>query len=277
MRIAIVTDSTADIPEEIAEKLNITVIPTILIIDGQQYDDGEGISRQEFYERLPEMNPHPTTSAPSAGTFQQAYADRFAEGYDKIISIHAPAQLSGIFNAASLAAQEFSGQVEVIDSGQLSLGMGHQVIAAAEAALEGQSSEAIMATLTSTRKRTVLYAMLDTMDQLRRSGRVSWAKASLGSLLQIKLFIELKDGQVHRIAQLRTRTKGMVHFKKLLQELGPLERLAMLHTNAEAEARAVFESLNLSLASEPLYVFVTTVIGTHVGPNAIGFAAVMAE
>jgi fatty acid-binding protein DegV len=119
--------------------------------------------------------------------------------------------------------------------------------------------------------------MLDTMDQLRRSGRVSWAKASLGSLLQIKLFIELKDGEVHRVAQMRTRAKGVVHFKKLLQELGPLDRLAMLHTNAEAEARAVFESLNLSLPTEPLYVFVTTVIGTHVGPNAIGFAAVTAE
>ncbi|MBN2500314.1 MAG: DegV family EDD domain-containing protein, partial [Anaerolineales bacterium] len=145
MRIAIVTDSTADIPEEIAEKLKITIIPTILVIDGQQYNDGEGISRQEFYERLSKMNPHPTTSAPSAGSFQQAYATRFAEGYDKVISIHAPAQLSGIFNAASLAAHEFPGQVEVVDSGQLSLGLGHQVIAAAEAALEEKPFEEIMA------------------------------------------------------------------------------------------------------------------------------------
>jgi DegV family protein with EDD domain len=274
MRIAIVTDGTSDIPTELAEKFNIHIVPNILVLDGQEYVDGQSISRQEFYERLPTMQTSPTTAAPSSGTYQDVYAQIFKRGFDKILSIHAPVKLSGIFAAAHLAAQEFKDRVEVIDSGQLSLGLGFQVLAAAEAAAKGASLERIQKLVESVGSRVKLVAMLDTLDQLRRSGRVSWARASLGSLLRIKLFIEVKKGEVLRLGQARTRSSGIDRLIEMLKKLGPLENLAMLHTNAEAEARAILESLSIPLSQPPLVINVTTIIGTHVGPNALGFAAV---
>ncbi len=132
--IAIVTDSTADIPEELAERHNIHVVPNILVIDGRSVEDGKGISRQEFYTNLPNMKAFPTTATASSGTYHQLYQRLFQEGFSQILSIHAASLLSGIFNAASLAAQAFGECARVIDSHFVTLGLGFQALAAAEAA-----------------------------------------------------------------------------------------------------------------------------------------------
>jgi DegV family protein with EDD domain len=274
MKIGIVTDSTADIPPELAQERGIHIVPAILIIDSQSIKDGEGISRHEFYERLPAMRSLPTTASPSTGSFQQIYDTLIRQGFNHIISIHATSHLSGIFNAARVAAQSFGDRVRVVDSEYVTLGMGFQVLAAAEAVMRGLSLEAILARIENVRKRVRVIAMLDTLDYIRRSGRVSWARASLGSLLSIKPFIELKEGVVLRMGEVRTRRKGIEHLIGLMNKLGPLECLAVLHTNAETEARLMLERLTAKLETTPLLVNVTTIIGTHVGPNGLGFVAV---
>ena len=272
--IAIVTDSTADIPDEIIKKYQIHVVPNYIIVDGKSLKDGEDISRQVFYEMLPGMNPLPTTAAASSGEYEQLYAILLQRGARHILSIHCSSILSGIYNAARVAAQTFGERVHVIDSQFVSLGLGFQAIAAAEAALT-QPVESVLSLLVEVRKRARVIAMLDTLEYVRRSGRVSWARARLGSLLHIKAFVEVKDGTVFSLGEARTRQKGIDRLKELIHKLGPLERLALLHTNAESDARKILSDLNPQLPTEPLLVNVTTVIGAHVGPNGLGVAAVV--
>lgn len=275
MSIAIVTDSTADIPQELAEKHKIHVVPAILIIDGQSIEDGKGLTRREFYERMPTMQTTPTTSTPSAGKFHDVYQKLFQQGYQEIISIHVSSLLSGIYNTATSAAQAFSNKVKVIDSGQLSLGLGFQVLAAAKGAARGLSLDKVVQQVENIRQRVRIFAMLDTLEYVRRSGRVSWARARIGAILQIKPFLEIKNGKVLSLGQVRTRSKGIPQLIEMVRNLGPLEQLAVLHTNAESEARKMLENLNISLPDPVLIVNVTTIIGTHVGPNGLGFAAVI--
>ena len=275
-KISLVTDSTCDLPDNLVEKHNIHVVPNLIIIQGQEYQDGKGISRQEFYERLPAMSSPPTTATASSGTYQQLYEDLLRLGSTKIISIHAASTLSGIFNAAQTAAHAFHEHVLVIDSGQISLGLGFQVLEAAEAIEQGANFERLIEFLGKIRERIRVMAMLDTLEYVRRSGRVSWMSAHLGNLMQIKLFLEVKAGEVLRSGEARTRRKGIERLIQHLMQLGPLQRLAILHTNARDEAQQILIEINPKLPTSPLVVNVTTVIGAHVGPNGLGFAAVLA-
>jgi DegV family protein with EDD domain len=275
MKIAIVSDSTADIPDHLVEKYNIRIMPNIVVIEGQSLEDGKDISREEFYERLPTLAELPTTATASIGSYQELYGSLFQEGNEHILSIHPPVKLSGIFNAASSAASIFDNNVEVIDSGQISFGLGVQVLAAAEVASRGGSLDQIKEILENIRARVRVIAMLDTMEFIRRSGRVSWARASLGSLLQIKPFIEVKDGEVNRFGEVRTRRKGLARLIELANSQN-MDRLAILHTNSEKDAHQILNSLVKQPSNSPLVINVTTVIGTHVGPNGLGLAMVPA-
>ncbi len=273
-KTAIVTDSTADIPKELATQYQIHIVPNIVVIDGQSLEDGKDLSRREFYDNLPLMKTNPTTSTSSPGVYQQLYGDILKRGADQIVSIHASSQLSGIFNAASLGAQAFGDQVKVIDSENLSLGLGFQVLAAAQAALT-QPLDGILSVVKDVRSRARLVAMLDTLEYVHRSGRVSWARAQIGALLRIKPFLEIKDGVVLSIGKARTRKNGIQRLRKMLLDLGPLEQLAILHSNAEADARELLAEMTPRVPTRPLLVYVTTVIGTHVGPNGLGFVAIV--
>lgn len=276
MKIGIVTDSTADLPAYLIEEHPIQVVPTILILEGKEYLDGIGISREEFYTRLPSLRTPPTTAAPSMGDFAAPYESLLARGCDHIISIHAASQLTAIVNVARQAAQEFAGRVTIVDSGSLSLGLGFQVLAAAEET--GSGLRSALDAIESARKRLHVSAALDTMEYLKRSGRVPGLAAALGGLLSIKPMIELKDGEVKPIGAVRTTNQADEKMLNLLLELGELERLAVLHTNAEARARQLLNELmnraRKSIPRDILFVNVTAVIGTHLGPNGIGFAAV---
>jgi DegV family protein with EDD domain len=277
MNLAIVTDSTCDLPYDLVERYQIQVVPNILVIEGQSIEDNRDFSRQDFYARLPEMRTFPTTSTASVGVYQDLYDRLFKDGVNEIISLHVPSTLSGIFNTASTAAQAFNGKVHVFDSGQISLGLGFQVLAVAEAIAQGFTKEAVIARMEHVRKRIRLVAMLDTLEFVRRSGRVSWARARLGNLLNLKPFVEVKEGQVLSLGEVRTRRKGIERLLGFMRSLGPLERLAILHSNAEMDAHKLLESLPLQIDMPPLIVNVTTVIGTHVGPNGLGFVSVTAE
>jgi DegV family protein with EDD domain len=274
MKIGLVTDTTSDLPGELLERHAIEVVPAILNIGNASFEDGEGMTREEFYERLPGLENTPTTSAPSVGSFQIRYEKLLTGGAEFVLSIHPPDKLSGIFNAARLAAESFGKRVQVLDSGQLSLGLGFQVIAAAEAAARDAVVDEILDLVMSIKQRVRVMALLDTMEYLRRSGRVSWAKAKVGGLLNLKPLIELRFGTVTRVGQARTRMQGVQRLVENIRKWGPHERLAVLHTNAEVAARQFLEELDLNLSSPAMVVNVTTVIGTHVGPNGLGFAVV---
>ena len=275
MTTAIVTDSTSDIPEEILKELDIFQIPVDLTLDNKTYRDGFDLSRNDFYRKLPDLTAVPTTAAPSSGRFQQLYSTIFDQGYSEIVSLHASSLLSGIYNAARLAAHEFSQTIRVIDSQQLSMGLGFQVIQAARGAKNGLQIDRILQEVKSILDRVRVFAMLDTFEYIHRSGRVSWAKARIGSLLQIKPILELTGGEVINKGTTRTRGKGILHLADILGSFGTLESLAVLHTNAEEDGRAFIDQYSPDDIPPPLLVNVTTIIGTHVGPNGLGFAAVV--
>ena len=276
MKIAIVTDSTCDLPGYFAEQHELEVVPSILVIDGKEFIDGVEISREDFYRRLPSLRTQPTTAAPSIGEFSARYESLLRRGVDHILSIHAAGKLTSILNVARQAAKDFADKVTCVDSTSLSLGLGFQVLAAAEAAELGL--QAALEAIESTRKRLHVYAALDTMENLRRSGRVPAAVTILGGLLNIKPMIELTDGEVKPLAANRTTVQSNKKMLSALLQFGPLERLAVLHTGAEARAReflhALMQQASQSVPRDILMVNVTTVIGTHVGPNGLGFAAV---
>ena len=278
MKLGIVTDSTSDIPQYLIEQYELEVVPSILILDGKEYADGIGISREEFYRRLPSLHAsrQPTTAAPSIGDFSARYESLLTRGCDQILSIHAAGALTSILAIARQASNDFLNRVTCIDSTSLSLGLGFQVIAAAEAAEMGL--QAALAAIESTRKRLHVSAALDTMENLRRSGRVPAAVAMLGSLLNIKPLIELTNGEVKAVGAVRTTKQANARMLSFLLEGGPLERLGILHTGAEPRAKEFLNELMLKASQhvprDILMVNVTPVIGTHVGPNGLGFAAV---
>ena len=274
MKIGFVTDSTSDIPAALAEQYGIEIVPVLVNINGYSYADGLEISREEFYTRLPGLRHSPTTSSPSVGSFQERYEKLFNAGADSVVSIHPPNALSGIYNAARLAAQGFGQRVTVLDSGQLSLGLGYQVILAAEAAARGAMREDVLSLVESVHKRGRLTALLDSIEYVRRSGRVSWAAAMISGAFRLQPLIGLRYGIVHRLGLARTRLQGVERLVDMLNSWGQLERLAVLHTNAEAAASQLLERVRSKVAVPPLLVNVTTAIGTHVGPNGLGFVAV---
>ena len=276
MKLGIVTDSTCDLPRSLVEQHELEIIPCILVIDGKEYLDGKDITREEFYRQLPTLKTQPTTAAPSIGDFSTRYDALLARGCDHILSIHAASTLTSLFNIACQAARDFEGRVTCVDSTSLSLGVGFQVLAAAEAAELGL--QAAFEAIKSTHRRLQVFAALDTMEYLKRSGRVPATVAMLGSFLSIKPLIELKNGEVKPIGAVRTTSQANERMSKFLLEGDPLERLAILHTGAEARAREFLNELmqesSQSVPRDILMVNVTTVIGTHVGPNGLGFAAV---
>ncbi|MGD8406685.1 MAG: DegV family protein [Anaerolineales bacterium] len=278
MKLGIVTDSTSDLPQHIIDEHEIEVVPAVLVMDGQSYADGKGISREEYYTRLPDMKQSPTTAAPSTGDFAERFQRLLDSGCDHILSIHAAVELTAIVSVARLAAHEFRERITVLDSGSLTLGLGFQVLAAVQARVDDLSLEGILEAIRSTRQRTKVMAALDTMEYLRRSGRVPGAVAALGGLLHIKPIVELLNGEVKPLGAVRTTRQAGERIYNALRELGPLERLAILHTNSENRARQLLdelmETVSQSIPREILMVNVTTVIGTHVGPNGLGFAAV---
>jgi DegV family protein with EDD domain len=275
LKIALVSDSTCDIPPELVISQQIHVVPNILIIDGKSIEDNWEFSRQEFYEKLPGMTSMPTTSTASVGTYQALYENLFQKGFDHVISIHCFSQFSGIFNAANTAAQSYSHKAHVVDSRQVSLGLGFQVLEAAQAIANGETLESLLVLLKQTRERVRLIAMLDSLEYIRRSGRISWARASLGAMLNMKPFVEVKDGNILNLGSVRSRKKGIARLLELMQSHEPLKRFALLHSNAEDDARRLLEKLAPEVPTPPLIVNVNPVLGTHVGPNGLGFAALL--
>lgn len=283
-RVRILTDSTSDIPPQMVERLRIAVVPAYVQIGNRSYRDEPspgGLGREAFYDQLPSMLVVPTTAVPPAHEFATAYRSLGGEAKD-IIAIVLSATLSGMYNVALLGAREVPEvNVHVVDSEQLTMGIGWMVIAAAEAAAEGKSAQEILALIENIKPRVHVYAILDTLEYMRRSGRVSWAQAKAAQMLRIKPIVEVLLGQVKDVGRTRTRRRAIEQLVELTCALGPLERLAILHTYApdlEAFRRRLAERAAHLCPPEPYpTVVVTTIIGAHIGPRALGVAAVAAK
>jgi DegV family protein with EDD domain len=273
--IRIVTDSTCDLPQSLLDEHGIISVPLYTNIDENSYLDGKDLSREEFYRRLPDYGSHPTTAVPSPGMFGEVYDSLRTEGATEVLSIHVSASLSAVVDVARLAArEEASIPVTVFDSRQLSMGMGFLVLAAARAASESRTMEEIVGLLEERITRTHVFAALDTLEFLRRSGRMNAVMAGLGSVLQIKPLLTMYDGSPGA-ERVRTRRRATRRLIALLERCCPAEQVALVHTHAPEKAEHILQQvMHLLPEGEVLSVDITPVIGAHIGPNAVGFACV---
>jgi DegV family protein with EDD domain len=276
--VKVVTDSTADIPEELAAELEITIVPCNVHFGLETYRDGLELSKEEFYAKLKTSFTLPTTSAPAVGLFEATYKELASET-DQILSIHLASALSAIYNSAHLGAEALSGvEIALIDSGQVSMGLGWLVISAARAAQEGQPLAQIVALVEDMRPRVRVFAALDTLEYLRKGGRVGKTVAALGTLLNIKPLVEVRDSAVLPLERVRTRQRSIQRLIELVAELGPLEELAVLHTNAPQEAQRLAEEISFLHPLERILIAEAgVIIGTHAGPNGLGVACMVAR
>ncbi len=278
MTVRIVTDSTCDLPAEVIARYGIHVVPLYIQVGQQSYLDGIDISRAEFYERLPIYQEHPTTAVPSIERFRAAYNTLADEGATEILSIHISISLSAVVDMARVAAQETTSVVvNVMDSQQLSMGTGFLVETAAKMAEEGSSVTEIQAALLEQTSRSHVFAALDTVEFLRRSGRMSKYMAGLATFLQIKPILTMHNG-IPGAEKVRTRMRALRRLVKMLADVSPLEKVAIVHTHALPERVAELREMAASLLPKGpiLTADITPVIGAHIGPGAVGFAVVSA-
>jgi DegV family protein with EDD domain len=275
--VGVVTDSTADIPAEMVERLNITVVPCYVVFGNETYRDGVELPKEQFYDLLAATRTIPTTAAPPPDAFEQAYRGLGRET-SEIVSIHLAAGLSAIHSSAALAAKAVSGvNIAVLDSEQVTMGYGWIAIAASEAAQRGARLEEIVKLVEEMKTRTRLLAVLDTLDFAHRGGRVGWVRAMVGTLLRIKPIIEVRWGAVNLLERGRTWTRSLDKLMEMVRAFGPLERAIVLHANAPEKAKQVADRLQ---ATDPnwnrLIGHAGVTIASHAGPGAVGIACVTA-
>jgi len=278
MSIKIITDSTSDLPESIASQYGITVVPCYINIGNKSYLDSIEMQRREFYEKLPTFTVLPKTASPNQLAFEAAYRQAAAEGATHVISIHVAGAFSSVVDTARLAADAVHGlHVAVVDSGTVTMGMGFMALAAARAAAAGKSAAEIVTLLLAKAERTILFAGLDTVDYLRRSGRASRIQAGLSAFLQIFPVLRVHQGDVE-MERIRTHTRAFERLLEMAEECAPLEELAVMHTNCVEKAERIRQRLEHLLPNGAIWVGeATPAIGTHVGPGGIGVVCVRAE
>ena len=278
MSIRIVTDSTCDLPAETIARYGISVVPLYINVGSRGYLDGVDMTREEFYTRLPSFAVHPTTAVPSQQKFHATYAALADEGASEVLSIHISESLSAVVNVARLTAREFSAlNVTVLDARQLSLGTGFLVETAARMADAGRSMSEILAALQSQVQRSHVFAVLNTLEFLKRSGRMNTFMAGIGALLPVKTIPTMhyrKPGN----ERVRTLERARQRLYELLSQAGPLERIAILHSHAPERVAELRDYLSRYFPGfEPLVAEITPVLGAHIGPGAFGFAVVSAQ
>ena len=279
-KVVIVTDSTTNIPVDLLAEFPIRVIPLHLIWGDETLKDGVDIHPVEFYTRLKTAKMMPSTSQATPAEFKQLYVQCLDEGYD-ILSIHISAKLSGTMDSATQAQQSLKGKhIELVDSQSTSMAMGFQVLAAARVAAMGASLHDCKAVAEKARQQTGVYFALNTLEFLKRGGRIGGAAAFLGTALNLKPLLELRDGQIEAVERVRTFSKTLDRLldlvgAKLVNESGPV-RLCAIHGNSPDEARQLLDSaiqrFDTSLVSEAVLTDISPVIGTHAGPGALGLA-----
>ena len=280
MAVKVVTDSTSDLPPELINSLDITVVPCNVNFGTETFRDGVDLTSDEFYDRLVNGPEFPSTSQPSPGDFIETY-EQVGKNADGIVSVHVSAQLSGTYNSADQAKEqvEVGSPIELVDSKQACTGMGVVALAAAQEAARGGSFEEVAAKARGAVDRAELLFLLDTLEYLHKGGRVGKAKALVGSVLKIKPMIILQDGVVHELGKARTYSKGVAKLKELAREFAPLEIVSVPYTTTPDVAQEIADGLRdlLPDGSEPIVTRAGPTIGTYAGPGAVGIGLLRAE
>ena len=272
MAVRVVTDSTADLPREWVDKLNITVVPLTVFFGAEAYKDGVEITREQFFERLINGMVHPRTSQPSVGDFVEAYKRLGDEGHE-IVSVHVSDKLSGTLNSARSAVQQLpNAKVALVDSHLAALALGLVVKVTAEAAQEGRSFDEVKAVAEDASAKTGVYFTPSTLEYLQKGGRIGKAQALIGGLLSIKPILTMRDGEIHPYEKVRTTAKAVAKLKEIATAEGPYAEVGVIH-EAQGEAVESLVSHLASMSERPVVIGqIGAVVGVYTGPGVIGMA-----
>lgn len=272
MAVKVVTDSTWDLPPELAEELGITVVPLSVLFGEEAYKDGVEITREAFFDRLVNGNVHPKTSQPSVGDFAAVYKELTDQGHE-IVSVHIADKLSGTLNSARAAKLDLpEATITLVDSATAALALGLVVKATAEAAQAGKTHAEVVAVAEDAAEKTEAYVILETLTYLQKGGRIGKAQALIGGLLSVKPILTIKDGEILPYEKVRSRAKGIAKLKEIAAASAPYAELGVIH---EADSEIVTELVETlsALTDKPVLIGkIGAVIGVHAGPDVVGIA-----
>jgi DegV family protein with EDD domain len=276
-RVLVVTDSTADLPPELARELEIRVVPLQILFGEESFRDGIDLSADEFFRRLGSASELPRTSQPSVGDFRLAY-EELAQHTERIISIHLSSHFSGTVESARLAARELIGKcsIEVLDSGTVSMAMGLGVLAAARAARAGGDLDACAEAARSVLRRQRLAVALDTLEYLRRGGRIGRAQAFLGGLLRLKPIVTIRDGETFPLTRVRTRKRALEEVLRICLDGGGVQEAVVMQATTPDDGRYLADEVAKRCPGIKVHVGrLGPVIGVHGGPGTVALAVVV--
>ena len=279
MPVKIVTDSTCDLPAEIIAQYDISVIPVYVNLGENSFLDGVDLNREVFYSNLETSKTIPTTSSPSIESFVKTFTKLASKGADSILSIHLSSTVSGVFNVAVMASQSIKNiLVRAYDAEQISFGAGFIVATAAKMAQAGKNLNEILAGIHDLANRTYTFAIVDNLNYLKHSGRISQFKTLVGSILQVKPILRFYRG-IPTVEIVRTNKGAIQHLINSVRSLGKLERVNVLHINAPQKAQNLLNIAReyIPELSSAKILEVNPAIAAHLGPGAVGFAAIAAS
>ena len=271
MTVRLVTDSVADLPSQVTEELGITVVPLNVRFGDEVYRDGVDLTAEQFYDRLVHSETLPVTSVPSPASFAEVY-DKLAEETDEILAISITSKLSGTYEVAlqSVGLMKRKCRVEVVDSQWAVMAQGFIVITAAKAANSGASLDEVIGVTRETIPRVDMRAAFDTLEYLKRGGRIGRAQALLGSMLKVNPIITLKDGVVEPAGRTRSRAKAIDNLYNFAMSFSHIEEIAVEDAACPNDAELLVERLSSKFSKERIFRSRTTpVIGTHTGPGLL--------
>ncbi len=272
MTVRIVTDSACDLSDEELATWGIGMVPLSIRFGNDEFVDRTELPTDEFYRRLASSTDLPETAAPSPGAFMEMFNSMAADGATAVVCINLSEALSATIQSARTAAssEEVEIDVHVVNSKSVTGGLGSIVLSAAEAAKNGASAEEIVALVEEQRDRTRVYATLNTLENLKKGGRIGGAQAALGTMLSIKPLLDLSTGEVVAAGKQRTRKRSLDWVREQLEQAGEVENLAILHSNADDIDAFLASVADLPNAQSARTNVIGAVIGTHGGPGVIG-------
>ena len=275
--VRIVTDSTADLTPEQQRAAGITVVPLNVHFGDEVFRDHVDLSTDEFFRRLKASPQLPRTSQPSVGAFEEAYRS-LRQGGDEIVSVHLSSKVSGTYNSALMAAQSVGeGKIDVVDSLSTSMALGFIALEGAKLARAGRDRQAVAECLRGLVPKARVICVVDTLTYLERGGRIGKARALLGSLLNVKPILQLKDGEVVPLGRARGRPQALNRLVELLERDGKVRQLAIMHGAAQTDAEQLRERVASSYPGVDIQLTeIGAVLGTHTGPGVIGFTYLVA-
>ena len=272
-RVRIVTDSACDLPQSVADELGISIVPLTIRIGGEEFVDRRDLTPKEFWARCAASPTLPETAAPAPGQFEQVYRDLAAEGAAGIVVINLSGALSATMQSAELAARSVADTipVRVVDSRSVTVGLGILVVDCARLAQGGATIDEIVARAEDLAARTRVWGALDTLENLKKGGRIGGAKALLASALAIKPIVEVQDGKVEQGGKQRTRSKALAFLVEKLQSYGEVDNLAVLQADC-TDVEQFLAMLRPHYAGEIIVGDIGPVVGSHTGRGTIGIA-----